>query len=310
LAAANVHTAYGMTAGAALRGAPPAAKEETKAAAGNTSDTVAAAMDMVASIGASLHSSSPLPAASANAPKTVPAPGKRARLDVGFGDFEKDVVAEVSRCVHGQLKSSEWTEAVRSKLVANVGSMLHAAFAEELKPMKQSIGKTWMALPEDQQKDGFVEQLKSSFADTFSTTVQRVGQHANTSLARLATVTSGKKATEAQLLVDGVNALNSSLLADHCYDEPKGFAAKQAAKQKKEAEAAKKKMAALQLDELEADPAGQFCVKSLLHGFVHRLDDSQNLISMTMRFDARAMAMVQQGKKQRDAEAAKGPGKF
>jgi len=240
------------------------------------------------------------------------APAKRARLDVGFAAFEKDVMGEVSRSIDAHLTSAGWDAALRTQLANGTAALLHGALAVELKPMKQSIAKTWMALPEEKQKDDYVEQLRSSFSSMFTSTLDRVGSHANVSLGRLVTAEKAKKLDRAELLKRGLTALNSSLLADHCYDEAKSLKKKTGAAPAKVAqtnagkpsktaattkvtvqEPAKPVIAALQEEQAAADPQGQFCVKSLLHGFVHRLDDSQMLVSMTMRFDARAMAMVQ-----------------
>jgi len=234
----------------------------------------------------------------AGANTSVAAPAHRARLDVGFGTFEKDAANEVARSINANLRSADWNDALRARLIANVSALLHDTLATELKPLKQSIGKTWMALPEEHQKDDYVEQLRSSFASMFETTVERVGGHANVSLGRVATTTTAKKVTQEELVKSALQSLNGSLFADHCYDEP--------AKKLANKTVAQKNVTAL--SQSDATPPGQFCVKSLLHSFVHRLDDSVNLVSMTMRFDARAMAMMQQGKREKKAEAARGKG--
>merc|ERR1719330_1419991 len=92
--------------------------------------------------------------------------------------------------------------------------MLHTSLQTELKPLKQSIGKTWMVFPQEDQKDKYVEQLRSSFQPLFADMVKSFGKHANTSLGRFSAATPSEHLQE-----DASRALVGSILEDHCYQE-------------------------------------------------------------------------------------------
>merc|ERR1719330_289217 len=121
-----------------------------------------------------------------------------------------------------------------------------------------------------------------------------MGSHANTSLGNLAiTAHRNKNASGQELLDMASHALSASLLNDSCYDEPKGF--RHRANKTDTSAAVGQKELTLLVQTMIAPP-GQFCIDSVVNSLVKRLNDTQNLIGMTMRFEAKALAMVQQQK--------------
>jgi len=234
--------------------------------------------------------------AAANASAAAP-PQQRARLDVGFASFESDASSELAQSIGGVLSGASWSEALRAKVLTNVTAMLHATLQTELKPLKQSIGKTWMVFPQDDEKDKYVEQLRGSFGPLFADMTKSFGKHANTSLRRFST-----EAPSEHLPEDASRALVASILEDHCYQEHAHTLA--AVKKPGNATAAANKSAAL-LD--ASSPPGQFCIPSMVQSLVKRLNDSEGLIGMTMKFEARALAMVQQKQRALAAHAKREP---
>merc|ERR1719362_1563628 len=68
---------------------------------------------------------------------------------------------------------------------SNVSLAVSQVLKEQLQPLKQSIGQTWMALPKDEQKDGYVDSLKKSFVPVMDGSMKTVTSHLEASLKRL-----------------------------------------------------------------------------------------------------------------------------
>merc|ERR1719428_2308951 len=112
-------------------------------------------------------------------------PQQRARLDVGFQEFEQNLTAFVGEHVRSAAADAQWNKDMQDKLVANVTEELNLGLKEMMKPVKQGIGKTWMALPNDQQKDAYVSNLRDAFMPVFAGSTKSVGTHLQLSLNRL-----------------------------------------------------------------------------------------------------------------------------
>merc|ERR1712194_889655 len=68
----------------------------------------------------------------------------------------------------------------------------------------------------------------------------------------------------------------ANLLDDHCYGEKAATSA-----------TGKKRL-------MEANSTtAKFCIPSVVHSFLRRLNDTQNLVSMTMKFETKTLAVVQ-----------------
>lgn len=203
---------------------------------------------------------SEVPASSVTASPAAP----RKKLDVGFGSYEAEVDKLIGNGITMTNIGESWTPKLKTELQNNLTLSLSAGFKAAFKPLKSSIGKTWMSLPKDEQKDAYVDQLKSAFIPVFASSMETLGNHFNRTLTRLGTKTVG---TEAQILEGAETSISASILADRCYDMPES----------------KKK----------AGGESSFCVPSVIHALAHRLNDTQGLLSMSMRFDAGAMSPAQ-----------------
>merc|ERR1740130_354109 len=107
------------------------------------------------------------------------------KVDVGFSDFEHNLTAQVDTAVKKITASNRWTTEMRTQLSQNMTGTLKESLASSLKPLKLSISKTWMALPQDAQKDEYVTQLRSSFMPVFAEALQSAGSRLSTSLQQI-----------------------------------------------------------------------------------------------------------------------------
>lgn len=196
-------------------------------------------------------------------------PQTHSKVDVGFTDFERNLTAQVDAIVKQIATSGRWTSQMQAQLAKNMTDSVRDSLKATLKPLKFSIGKTWMALPQDAQKDAYVNQLRDSFTGVFAEALLAAEKHLRNSVKHAA-AKQAEKLSQADLLLESEQDLADRLLVDHCY----------ALDEKKAANASRSKL----------------CMKSVLHAMTHRLNDTLGLISMTMRFDAGAMSLAQKNK--------------
>jgi len=202
--------------------------------------------------------------------------GPHAKLDVGFGDFEHNLTAQVDAQLRNFTANLVFTAAAQKNLESVVNHNLSASINDLSKPLKQSIAKTWVALPQDDQKDTYVGQLRSGFESIFESYLDTCQRHLSLSLHHLTLIPGwGKKLQGDAVLSRIQNTVAESFTGDHCYQDGPRKA---------------KKAALAQTDEA-------FCIQSVLGGMIHRLNDTSGLISMTMRFESNAMGLVQKEKK-------------
>lgn len=249
-----------------------------RASAKNVSQTdIDAAAALVASLNSTLQA----------APKKVSqtnhsAPQKRAQLDVGFRDFESNLESEVNASIMSITNSSAWTGDMRDALKSHIADAVNTELKAALKPLKMSIGKTWMALPEDEQKEAYVSQLKSGFAPIISSGMHTILSHLKLSLNRVERFGgSDTQLSKDEILKRSEATIQEGLLEAHCYgDDDKDTHSKIA---KTTSNSSKHKLK-------------RFCIASALDNVIHRLNDTSGLVSMTTRFEAGAMSLAQKAK--------------
>jgi len=274
------------SAGSALRGgaksqAPPVAAAAAAAVAAPPAQPAASAATAPPS------ASQQQPQPQQPQPQQPQPQQQHAKLDVGFGDFEENVSQTLAATIKKSVDGPAWTEQLREKLAKNVTDSLHQALQDALKPLKLSIGKTWVALPEDNQKASYVSQLRSGFASTMDRTKDSIEGHVNIGLDRVRTLhlatsaaSSTKAASEEELVAKAEQELLGGVFAEHCYDDT------HVTKSKTETNG-KNGSAAL---------PSKFCIPSVITSFAKRLNDTQGLVGMTMRFEARALDLFQRSK--------------
>mmetsp|Transcript_31312 Transcript_31312/g.60500 ORF Transcript_31312/g.60500 Transcript_31312/m.60500 type:complete len:301 (+) Transcript_31312:64-966(+) len=202
--------------------------------------------------------------------------GPHAKLDVGFGDFEHNLTAMVDVQLKNFTANLALTAAVQKNLEEVVTRNLSTSIKDLSKPLKQSIGKTWVALPQDDQKDAYVGQLRSGFQSVFESCLDTCQRHLALGLHHLTLLHGWEKKLQGDALFSRIQtAIAESLIGEHCYQDGPKKAKKAALAQTNEA----------------------FCMQSVLGGMIHRLNDTSSLISMTMRFESNAMGLVQKEKK-------------
>merc|ERR1719329_1189883 len=169
---------------------------------------------------------------------------------------------------------------MRSKFSKNVTDALKETLKVIMQPLKQSIGKTWMALPKDEQKDEYVDLVKKSFVPVFEKSMETVNSHLELSLERVKEFSSEKShLNSTELLEKSEFSVGDSLITEHCYEVDVKKSLKNAKKPTNASEAKEGKK--------------KFCIQSVIGALAHRLNDTQGLISMSMRFDSGAMSLAQ-----------------
>jgi len=284
LATALLLSCLQVCAAASLRATPqekpaePAAKVKAKEAPILPKELVGKVTEKVAdTIAKALAAQAPkLPAKAPEAAAAQPVTHKK--LDVGFQDFEKNLTEGISEKLLQSASGTAWNDDTRTKFSKNVTDAVKESLKVILKPVKMSIGKTWMALPKDEQKDEYVQTLKNSFESVFENSMKSINSHLELSLKRIEAY-SKEQMTSAQLLEKSEFSVGDSLLTEHCYEVD---AKKSLKTLKKPANAS-----AILADKKK------FCIQSVIGALAHRLNDTQGLISMSMRFDSGAMSLAQ-----------------
>lgn len=249
--------------------------------ASSKNDAVDAAMDLITSLKAASA-----PAQNSSSKAAAATPGQHAKLDVGFADFEKAAVDSVTQKLMRTASGTAWSSDMRAQFEKNVTEAMKETMKSIMKPVKTSIAKTWMALPQDSQKDEYVATLKKSFGPVFDSSMHTITSHLEMSLKRIETYSSQKKVSGEELVKRSESAVEDSLLNDHCYevDAKHLKSTKSNSTNSTDGKAAEKK---------------KFCIQSVIGALAHRLNDTQSLISMSMRFEAGAMTLVQKQKKEK-----------
>lgn len=205
----------------------------------------------------------------------TPAP-HRARLDVGFASFEKTMLEHVVAKMQAASANAHWTSQVQAACKDNVTKSLSQGLKSQLAALKQSIGKTWMALPEDDQKNAYVEQLKSAYEPVFSDAVSTIDSHLNRTLSHVYLRYSHKKeVSQDELVSQCETSINANILDERCYD----IAGQQHLKK------------VSSFLEIKGASPKKFCMPSLFEAMVRRLHDSQGLIGMTMQFESKSLSL-------------------
>lgn len=200
-------------------------------------------------------------------------PQKHARLDVGFASFEKSMLDRVVAAMHKSIDSAHMTTEIESACKDNVTQELSRGLKSQLASLKQGIGKTWMSLPADEQKDGYVAQLRLAFEPVFNETVATIDSHLQRSLKHLQVHSVHKKQDD--LLAQCETSIAGNILNERCYD----VGGEQHIKKVKS------------FLEVPVAAPRNFCMPSVFEAMLRRLHDSQGLIGMTMQFEAKSMSL-------------------
>lgn len=211
----------------------------------------------------------------------------RAKLDIGLTDYEHNLTQALVATVRNITPSPSWTEQMRQRLIVNVSGNISATLNARLKPLKQSVGKTWMVLPEDIQKDAYVAQIRSSFGPVLTDSLSTATRKFEIAGRRVQAYNSQRvPLSPDDLLARSEDELASSITSERCYGDALAQIAEEdpSVVKNSQSNATSPKM---------KSKFKRFCMASVVSKFVSRLNDSQNLISMTMRFEAQALDFAQ-----------------
>lgn len=238
----------------------------------DNSSSDGSAVEAAENLLASLSAAQPTEAPKAATPASAGSSGNHSKLDFGFTTFEQNLTDELTASIQQSTKGKKLSSAQQEQLIKNITTSLSQNLKSLLQPLKQTIGKTWMALPQDEQKDEFVSQLRTAFQPVFQSNMKTVTTHFNLGLRRVESyVDAAASGSADEALQKSEVTLAESLFSDHCYDDSR-----------------KKK---------NASAPAKFCIPSVLTKFVSRLNDTEGLIGMSMRFEAGAMSFAQSDKK-------------
>mmetsp|Transcript_18632 Transcript_18632/g.33624 ORF Transcript_18632/g.33624 Transcript_18632/m.33624 type:complete len:246 (+) Transcript_18632:51-788(+) len=205
------------------------------------------------------------------------------RVDVGFGSFEANVTSEVVHALGAaKLRSSveggSWTQDMRKELTADVSASLKSGLRDAFAPVKTSIAKTWMALADPERQESYAGQMRSALDPIFANSMKSVADHLKLSIQRVEALPGMQRMSSHELVNASSGMVTDALLAEHCYGDAKGHAT------------------FVQSEPHPKKHLAHFCLPSLVTGFARRVNDTQGLLSMTMRFEAGAMSLAQQAK--------------
>jgi len=220
--------------------------------------------------------------------------GAHQKVDVGFTEFEKQLNQTLESGVKNATQDGQWTAEMRQQLLTNVTDSMMLSFKEKVKPIKQNIGKTWMALPDD-QKDEYVSQLKARFESDWSGGMSGIESHLKIGLRRVGDFTKQTiKLSPDKILAGSEKTLADSLVNPRCYgsDDDSFLQLDNSTTPTKPA---------LQ-DKGKPHKLKKFCMPPAVDTVVGRFKDSEGMMSMSFRFEAGAMSLVQTGVKERARE--------
>lgn len=214
--------------------------------------------------------------AAAVAKAVAPSPVKRTKVDVGFASFEKNMMDQVLASISNATQKSQWTKQLQVACRENVTKVLTDGLNLQVKPLKMSIGKTWMSLAEDEEKNNYVATLKEAYDPIFHDIMGTIDDHMKRSLKNLQMHLSHqkKKPSQDELLAQCSAAVVDTILNERCYDLGG-------------AQHSKKPTVSF----LEVTKPSHFCMPSVFEALVRRLKDSQGLIGMTMQFESKSASL-------------------
>jgi hypothetical protein len=211
--------------------------------------------------------------------RTVAPSSHHARLDVGFLSFEKRMLESVKMNLDKATAGAPWTKQVRTACMENATNSLSQGLKSQLRPLKQSIGKTWMALPEEEERNAYVKQLSAAYASDFKDSLETIESHLQRSFHHLGLRLKGKvKASADELLSRCEDSISGNLMSERCYDINGGQHPK----------TTKTALSFLQSNSISRQ---KFCMPSVFEALAHRLKDVQGLIGMTMQFESKSMSL-------------------
>jgi len=195
------------------------------------------------------------------------------KLDVGFSAFEKNSSDLVVAALNKTCAKYAWpAENLRANFSKQVVEAVQLHLKEDLKPLKQEIGKTWMLFKTDDDRKRYGDELKSNFLSTFARSGELLSSHINLAImhaARMAKISIKHGGNETQLIAQGVKDVEASMFEKHCFKN---------------------------LRYNKTDPRHnhtETCIQSAMDSVKGKLQDSIGFVSMSLKFEAGVMSFVQ-----------------
>jgi hypothetical protein len=191
---------------------------------------------------------------------------QKPKLELGFTGFNKNLTLMLSQEVNNSAAKFKVPERLRPNLTAEIVTAVEKGLGDQLKPLKQSIAKTWVQL-KDASRDHYADAVKSGFEPLFMTAAKSITLHAGIGVQRAANFINenpGKK--DAELLAESLKVVEDDLFSEHCHLN---------------------------------DKKEKYCIPSPIKGFETRLHDAEGLVGMSIKFESGGMVFIQ--KEQKDS---------
>jgi len=188
---------------------------------------------------------------------------QKPKLELGFSGFTKNLTASLTAEVNSSAVKFKVPERLRQNLTAEVVAAVNKQLGEQLKPLKQSIAKTWVQMQEG-SRDKYANAVKNGFEPLFANAAASITLHVGIGIRRAADLISEQpEKKDAELLAETLKVVEDDLFQQHCHTSEK--------KGKKE----------------------QFCISSPVTGFYGRLHDAEELVGMSLKFEPGGLVFVQ-----------------
>lgn len=193
------------------------------------------------------------------------------KLDVGFSSFASNCSQIVASELNKSTAKYSWPpEKLRTNFSNQVLAAVQLHLAEDLKPLKQDIAKTWMLFKTPEDRDKYADQLRTNFQGTFARAGEQLASHISIAMMHAARVAKiSHSSNETQLLADGVKDVENSMFEKHCFKN---------------------------LRYNKTDPKHnhtETCIQSAMDGIKGKLKDAIGFVGMSLKFEAGVMSFVQ-----------------
>lgn len=192
------------------------------------------------------------------------------KLDVGFSNFSKNISMSVASAVDKAAVQWDWPSNIRSNFSTEVVAMVAQRLGDELKPLKQEIGKTWVLFKTEEDRDRYAEELRHSFFPAFGRSEEQLTSHVDLAVRHAARIAKeGGKQPDSKLLAQGVKSVEEALFNQRCFKNPKFN---------------------------RTDPRHnqtETCIRSPSAGMMNNLRDAEQLVSMGLKMEKGVMMFVQ-----------------
>lgn len=193
------------------------------------------------------------------------------KLDVGFSDFSANASQIVAAELNKTCAKYNWpAQKLRSNFTSQVVAAVQLHLAEDLKPLKKDIAKTWVLFKSQDDRNKYADELRSQFQGTFSRAGEMLASHVGISIMHAARISKlSHSSNETEQLGEGLKDVETSMFEKHCFKN---------------------------LRYNKTDPRHnhtETCIQSPMDSVTGKLKDAISFVGMSLKFEAGVMSFVQ-----------------